>query len=75
MQSQSEVMADMILNFMNINLFVTKTVKELLTGYDDELLYSASIFDPDTVKSKQFSMLNGVKIYIFKIKYAFFTSN
>lgn len=49
-----------LLKLMNIKLFVTKTVGELISGYQDPLLKLAKTFEPNIVKSDKFSLLNDV---------------
>lgn len=44
----------------NVKLFISKTVNELITGYNDPLLNLGRMADPSKVKSNQFSLLNGV---------------
>jgi hypothetical protein len=47
-----------MLNIMNVPLFKTKTVKELITGFEDPLLNMGKYADPNKVKSSKFSLLN-----------------
>jgi hypothetical protein len=53
-------MANLILTFLNVELFVTKTVNELILGYDDELLRTAATFDSDRFKSSKFFLIGDV---------------
>ena len=57
---QTETMANIVLGFLNIELFVTKTVREITSGYDDELLRSAATFDSDRFKTSKFFLLGDV---------------
>ena len=41
-------------------LFINKTVREYLSGYEDPLLGMAAFFRPDKVKSSKFSYLANV---------------
>ena len=48
-------------------LFVRKTVKQLISGYDDPLLTIANTVFPNLVTSKQFSLLfKAVKLEFIK---------
>ncbi len=51
---------NLVLKLSNSKLFVKKTIKELISGYDDPLLTIANTFFPNMVKNKKFSLLNGV---------------
>ena len=53
-------MVNLVINILYTKLFVTKTVGEIMSGYDDDIMYLASILDSDLVKSSKFSVLNGV---------------
>jgi hypothetical protein len=50
----------LILDAYDTELFVTHTVGELITGYEDPLLKIAKAFLPNLVKDTKFSILNGV---------------
>ena len=41
-------------------LFVTKTVGELIKGYDDRLLAMGAFFRPDKIKTSRFGFMNDV---------------
>lgn len=53
----------MLLNLVNAELFLNKTVKEIVNGYEDSLLYTANILDAEKVPSSKFSILAGVSIF------------
>ena len=53
-------MADFIFNMLNVQLFVTKTIREIIKGYDDELLRTAATFDSEKVKSSIFYLMGNV---------------
>ena len=65
METMDENTAYMLISSLGVELLVKKTVKELIVGYDDQILYTASIFAPDQVKTSKFSIMNGVVIYFF----------
>ena len=65
METMDESVANMLISSLGVELLVKKKVKELIVGYDDQLLYTASIFAPDQVKTSQFSIMNGVVINFF----------
>lgn len=50
-----------LLKLLNTQLFLTKTVKELIEGYKDPLMTLAKAFLPGVVKDDKFSIVNGVK--------------
>ena len=56
---------DMIANYMlknlKIKLFITKTVGEVLSGYDDPFMKMAKNLDPNLPKDGKFSFNIGVK--------------
>lgn len=49
-----------ILDLFDDSLFKTKTVGELIVGYDDPLLKFAKTFVPYIVKDDKFGLLRGV---------------
>jgi hypothetical protein len=55
---------------LKTKLFISKTVKELISGYADPLMSMAHILSPNKVKDDKFSLLNGV--YIHKYREFFF---
>jgi hypothetical protein len=57
---ESSFTAEILLNLVDAELFLNKTVKEIVNGYEDQLLYTANILDPGRVASSKFSILNGV---------------
>lgn len=48
-----------LLNLQNIKLFVTKSVKELIAGYEDPLMKLAKNFGANVTQTK-FSLINEV---------------
>jgi len=50
---------NLMFKMLQTKLFVTKTVGQLISGYDDPLMKMASIIMPNQVKNGQFSILNG----------------
>ena len=61
-ETQPEHVANIIMNVFYVDLFLTKSVKEIMTGYDDNLLLAGSIFNSDKVKTHRFNMLDGVNV-------------
>lgn len=51
---------DLLLKLFGTELFLTKTVGELISGYKDPLMAMAKTFLPAVVKDDEFSLLNGV---------------
>ncbi len=67
-----------MLGLFNVQLFLTKNVSQLISGYEDPLLNLGKIADPSKVKSSKFSLLNDVLNLITilkKIKYLFIIVN
>ena len=54
-------MMNMLFSIYKIKLFQTKTVRELMNGYEDSLLNIAKKMDSSVTDSK-FSLINGVSI-------------
>ena len=52
---------DAVIRLFGSKLFETKTVGQLISGYNDPLMTIANILLPQVVKDKQFSLINGVK--------------
>ena len=59
---ESSFAAEILLNLVDAELFLNKTVREIVNGYEDQLLYTANILDSGRVASSKFSILNGVII-------------
>ena len=57
---ESSFAAEILLNLVDAELFLNKTVREIVNGYEDQLLYTANILDSGRVASSKFSILNGV---------------
>jgi hypothetical protein len=57
----AEVM-NLVLKLVDPKLFVRKSVKQLITGYDDPLMFIANKLLPSAVPTSQFSLLRGVSI-------------
>ncbi len=51
-----------ILDYLQVQLFLTKTVGQFITGYDDQLLEFGHSILPEVITSDKFSLLNGVRI-------------
>ena len=51
---------NLIFKIFRTKIFITKTVEELITGYEDPLLKIAKKYLPNVVTDDKFSMLNGV---------------
>ena len=49
-----------LFGLQNTQLFVNRTVGELVSGYTDPLLSVANAFAPGLLKDAKFSLLNGV---------------
>ncbi len=60
---------NLIFKLFGTKIFITKTVKELISGYKDPLLTIAKQIIPNVVKSDLFSMLNGVRnLFILSLR-------
>ena len=57
----SEVM-NLVLKLVDPKLFIRKSIKDLVTGYDDPLMFIAHKLLPDAVPTSQFSLIRGVMI-------------
>jgi hypothetical protein len=53
-----------LMKMLDIKLFVTKSIGQLVAGYEDPLMKLAKNFVPN-VKESKFSLINGVKNNIF----------
>ena len=62
---ESSFTAEILLNLVDAELFLNKTVREIVNGYEDQLLYTANILDSGRVASSKFSILNGVNMIWF----------
>ena len=51
---------DFFFKLLETDLFVTRTVGELISGYNDPLMSLANIFLPSLIKEEKFSLMNGV---------------
>ncbi len=58
-------MVNFINSMMDTQLFVQRSVGQLMQGYEDELLDIAHTYMPDKVKSNTFSFLMGVRKKVF----------
>ena len=63
METQSSFASSLLFDLFDLQLFINKTIKEIIYGYDDDLMYLASIFESEKIKSSKFSILNGVINY------------
>lgn len=52
-------LVNLILKLTGAKIFIRKTVKELVSGYDDNLLKMVRFFRPNIIKTERFSVLNG----------------
>jgi lysosome membrane protein 2 len=52
-------LVNLILKLTGAKLFIKKTVKDLVSGYDDSLFKMARFFRPNLIKTDKFSILNG----------------
>ena len=52
------------------HLFISRSVGQLMSGYDDDLLEMAKAYEPKRVKTTVFSFLSGVsgRIYLTFIR-------
>ncbi len=50
---------------MDSKLFITRSIGQLINGYEDELLAMAHEFEPEKIKSSVFSLLNNVMSFTF----------
>lgn len=51
--------ANSILNHLETKLIIKRSVKELISGYEDPLMELAQDYMPDFVKDNKFSLMNG----------------
>jgi hypothetical protein len=51
--------ANLLFDFLGTTLFVTKSVGELIAGYEDPLMALAKQFLPQLIKDDTFSLVNG----------------
>ena len=51
--------ANSILNHLETKLVIKRTIKELISGYDDPLMELAKDYMPDFIKDDKFSLMNG----------------
>jgi len=51
---------DFFIKLFNSQLFVNKTVGQLIQGYNDPLISLAYVLFPNLVKTDKFSLMNGV---------------
>jgi hypothetical protein len=49
-----------VLEYLNVKLFLTGTVGDLIKGYEDPLLTLGKVALPQLITSNKFSLLNGV---------------
>jgi hypothetical protein len=54
----SDIVINGALGFSEI--FIKKSIKDLISGYDDTIMRLANVFLPSLVKDKKFSLLFGV---------------
>lgn len=54
---------DFFIKLFNSQLFVNKTVAELVHGYEDPLMTLAYVLFPGLVKTNKFSLMNGVGLF------------
>ena len=64
-ETQSSFTAEILLSFVNAKLFLNKTVREIVNGYEDSLLNVANILDSEKVPTSKFSILGGVNFFRF----------
>ena len=58
---------DFFIKLFDSQLFVNKTVAQLIHGYNDPLMTLANALFPDLVKVDKFSLMNGVNLlFVFK---------
>jgi hypothetical protein len=72
MQSKEFVpaMVDDLLRLFNTKLFLTKTVGELISGYQDPLMALAKLFLPEVIKDDKFSLINGVILILTSLYFS-----
>lgn len=59
--NSAKYVANMVTLMNGTPLFVTRTVKSFMGGYEDDLLEMAKMMMPEKIKSKVFSLLMGVR--------------
>lgn len=59
----SQMGVNTLIKILDVKLFFTKSVGQLIKGYDDPLMKLAKNFVPN-VKEAQFSLINGVTSFI-----------
>ena len=57
--SLSSMGINALINLLDVKLFITKTVGQLINGYEDQLMTLAKNFVPN-VKESKFSLIGGV---------------
>jgi len=49
-----------IIDYLQVDLFLTKSIGQFISGYDDQLLQFGNSIMPDVIKSDKFSLLSSV---------------
>ena len=67
--NSAKYVANMAFLMNSTPLFVTRTVKSFMGGYEDDLLEMAKMMIPEKIKSNVFSLMMGVRYLLEMIKY------
>lgn len=59
-KDSSPSMVNYLLDFLETRLFVTRSVGEIISGYNDPLMELAKMSMPKVVKDDKFSLMSGV---------------
>ncbi len=54
---------NLINDMFDTRLFISRSIKQLLEGYEDDLLELANEYLPDIVKSSKFSLMLDVRMH------------
>ena len=59
--------ANSILSFLKVKLFETKTVGQIMNGYEDSLMSFGKSIHPKMFKSSQLGLLSVTQFYLYNI--------
>lgn len=60
-----------LFDFFDTKLFISRSIKEIVSGYYDPLMDMAMMYSPERIASNQFSINLNVNIDFFKLLYNF----
>ena len=58
----SDFLIKAALSLINSELFIKKSIKDLISGYDDTIMMIAKNYVPSLIKDNKFSLLFGVNL-------------